>query len=90
MNPHCVCVMAGHCERHGIRKGPAQFARCQGTAGGKDCGLSYWQAWELGELGATAPSEPMLQPEGFCGAASENIANPVMKNTTTIKRKCCG
>lgn len=74
MNSHCVCVMAGYCERHGIRKGPAQFARCQGTAGGKDCGLSYWQAWEAGQLGATAPEDPVFQPVGFCGATPTDVS----------------
>lgn len=74
MNSHCVCVMAGYCERHGIRKGPAQFARCQGTAGGKDCGLSYWQAWEAGQLGATAPEDPVFQPVGFCGTTPEDVS----------------
>ena len=74
MNSHCLCLMAGYCERHQVRKGPAQFARCQGTAGGKDCGLSYWQAWESGQLGATAPGDPVFQPVGFCGATPRDVS----------------
>lgn len=74
MNRNCVCVIAGYCERHQVRKGPAQFARCRGTAGGKDCGLSYWQAWEAGKLGATAPSDPVFQPVGFCGATPRDVS----------------
>jgi len=87
MNPNCNCPMAGYCERHQIRKGPAQHARCQGTAGGKDCGLSYWQAWESGQLGATAPSDPVFQPVGFCGAAPANVSTIGTALKTIIQRE---
>ncbi len=66
MNQHCECPIAGYCKRHQMQKGAEQHKRCQGTAGTRDCGLSYWNAWEQGKLGATAPEKPVLSPEHFC------------------------
>ena len=66
MNPHCECPMSGYCTRHKMHKGPEQHKRCQGLSGTKDCGLKYWQAWEQGKCGATAPDSPVLEPETFC------------------------
>lgn len=54
-------------------KGTEQHARCQGTASTPDCGLKYWNAWEQGRAGATAPKKPMLNPPGFCGKKPEHI-----------------
>lgn len=73
MNPHCECPVAGFCERHQKLKGPEQHKRCQGTAETHDCGLRYWNAWEQGRAGATAPPEPKLNPEGFCSHRPKQI-----------------
>lgn len=66
MNPHCQCQLAGFCSRHQIPKGSELLKRCQGVAAIADCGLSFWNKWERGELGATAPANPILNPDGFC------------------------
>jgi len=66
-NPFCECPVSGWCKRHQMTKGAERHKRCQGTASSRDCGLAYWNAWEQGRLGATAPVSPQLNPEGFCG-----------------------
>ena len=66
MNEHCTCPAAGFCDRHKKQKGPEQFARCKGISTQADCGLKYWNAWEQGKAGATAPENPTLNPPGFC------------------------
>ena len=66
MNEFCECALAGYCLRHQMKKGQARFNNCKGLGAGKDCGLSYWQNWEQGKLGATAPDNPQLNPKGFC------------------------
>lgn len=66
MNELCKCDLVGFCTRHKINKGQRSFDKCKGVEDSKDCGLSYWQAWEQGRLGATAPPEPVLYPSGFC------------------------
>lgn len=73
MNPFCECPSTGFCNRHKKMKGAEQFARCQGTALTSDCGLKYWNAWEQGRAGATAPENPMLNPPGFCGGKPQQI-----------------
>lgn len=79
-NPHCTCPVAGFCQRHQIEKGQREHALCQGVADTADCGRKYWLAWERGKLGATAPEEPVLKPEGFC--EGERVA--------VSKAGCCG
>lgn len=66
MNELCTCPIASFCTRHQMTKGEIRFNKCKGTEESKDCGLAYWQAWERGELGATAPADPVLFPKGFC------------------------
>lgn len=66
MNEYCTCPAAGFCQRHQKHKGPEQFARCKGTSGTPDCGMKYWNAWEQGKAGATAPENPVLNPPNFC------------------------
>lgn len=65
MNLLCECPLAGYCNRHQKMKGPEQHSRCNGTANTPDKGLSYWNAWEQGKAGATAPKDPQLNPPGF-------------------------
>ena len=66
MNPLCKCPGPGLCERHKVRKTAREYQLCSGTANTSDNGLKYWQAWESGKLGATAPDDPVMEPEGFC------------------------
>jgi hypothetical protein len=65
MNPFCECPVSGYCKRHQIVKGSERHKRCQGTGATPDGGLAYWNAWESGRLGATAPAQPQLNPAGF-------------------------
>lgn len=65
-NSHCVCELAGYCERHKIEKSDYLHKMCMGIAPTVDCGRKYWIAWEQGMLGATAPENPIIEPERFC------------------------
>lgn len=82
MNEYCECPLAGYCNRHQMKKGQARFNLCKGVGGNKDCGLSYWQAWERGELGATAPDVPQMQPKGFC--SNLELPTPIPENMSSI------
>ena len=82
MNEMCECEMAGYCSRHNMTKGQARFNLCKGLGNPKDCGLSYWQAWEKGELGATAPSNPNFNPKGFCN--NEQLPVPPIEIKSSI------
>lgn len=66
MNPYCECPAAGFCKRHQIHKGEQRFNHCKGISRTAGCGVTYWNAWEQGKLGATAPPAPVLNPPGFC------------------------
>lgn len=55
MNKYCECEIAGYCERHQLNKSKRKHELCSGQASTPDCGRSYFDAWERGELGATAP-----------------------------------
>lgn len=66
MNPHCECPVPGFCNRHKILKSPREHSFCHGTADTEDCGSKYFFAWERGELGATAPDEPVLKQDWDC------------------------
>lgn len=65
MNKLCECPAAGWCARHQKKKGPEQFKRCQGSTGDTARDLKYWNAWERGQAGATAPADPQIDPDGF-------------------------
>lgn len=52
-----------------MQKSQREHELCRGTARSTDCGRKYWVAWELGELGAAAPPEPVLSPPDFCDEA---------------------
>jgi len=52
-------------------KGEQRFAHCRGVSKSADCGLAFWNKWEQGQLGATAPANPQLNPAGFCDSLSE-------------------
>ena len=69
MNPFCTCPAAGWCDRHKKNKGPQQFSYCKGAVSANDCdkAKAYWEKWETGGCGATAPADPILNPPGFCG-----------------------
>ncbi len=80
MNNHCICEHAGFCKRHRINKTIREFELCKGVADTKDGGMKYWNAWEQGRLGATAPAEPVLNPDGF---------TKVRKTVQTRKPQLC-
>lgn len=55
-------------------KGAELFARCKGTSSRPDCGLAYWNAWELGKASAKITQEtPILNPPGFCSGTPVEI-----------------
>lgn len=62
MNHHCQCKEPGYCQRHKMQKTGRLYEFCQGVADTADRGFKYWRAWETGQLGATAPDKPMLEP----------------------------
>lgn len=67
MNHLCEnCEPGTTCKRHNIVKSIRMVELCSGRAATPDCGLKYWQAWEGGEMEATAPLFPHLTPRGFC------------------------
>ena len=85
MNEFCECPIAGYCTRHNIVKGEARFKSCKGTGHSKDCGLAYWQAWERGELGATAPDDPQMNPTGFCSQETFTLGKTSTKSSIGTK-----
>ena len=68
-NKLCECAAAGFCNRHQMEKNQTLYNACKGELGTGDCGRKYWDAWENGRAGATAPSDPQISPEGFCDQA---------------------
>lgn len=86
-NPHCECPVSGWCKRHQMMKGAERHKRCQGTGGTRDCGLSYWNAWEQGRLGATPPANPVFNPEGFCGKPATIVSQIGTRLSEIIKRE---
>lgn len=87
-NPHCECDGPGFCKRHQIDKGEREFELCSGEADSIDCGKKYWLAWEQGKLGATAPANPVLNPQGFCSGRPIGLGSKVssgIKSLTGIK-----
>jgi len=62
MNPHCECPVFGFCERHNREKNIREHELCKIIADTSDGGMKYWNAWEEGKLGATAPDKPVLNP----------------------------
>src|SRR5690606_37532795 len=91
MNLHCECPAAGFCGRHQMKKSRSEHQKCQGTANTRDCGLKYWQAWERGEAGATAPADPILHPQGFCeGHQQQGISRIGTTLAEIIKRDAGG
>jgi len=79
-------------------KGPREFDLCQGNVNSPDCGRKYWVAWESGQLGATAPEVPVLQPEGFCNkaeqfaprGAGDRLADLIKRSTLGMVTPCGG
>ncbi len=61
-NPFCECPLAWHCKRHLVQKGERSHQYCQGVG---DNAWKYWEAWEQGRIGATAPAVPMLDRDQF-------------------------
>ena len=95
MNPFCVCDGPGQCSRHGIYKGDQRFAHCRGTSGSAGCGVAYWNAWEQGKLGATAPADPQLNPPGFCDKSAPlkissigTVLSRIIRSETGIEIPC--
>lgn len=67
INKNCQCAEGGGwCERHKMKKTKREVELCKGIAKSPDSGKKYWIAWEQGKIGATAPENPILKPEGFC------------------------
>jgi len=77
-NPHCKCEGPGFCPRHQIEKDLRQYRNCKGAVQTADCGRKYWVAWESGQLGATPPENPILNPQWECngGIASSSFQKP--------------
>ena len=76
-----------------MHKGPEQHKRCQGTSGTRDCGMAYWNAWEQGKAGATAPASPVLSPEQFCSkiVARSQVGtklSEIIKRETGVEIPC--
>lgn len=93
MNKECECLMAGYCNRHKMVKGQKRFDKCKGADNSPDCGLSFWNAWESGELGATKPENPKFNPDGFCSTyiQKSNIGDKlseVIKEKTGVDIPC--
>jgi len=89
MNPLCECALAGWCERHKLHKSQRMVEHCKGQSDASDCGLKYWRAWEQGQIGATAPPHPVLNPEGFC-QGKRTAPPPKVKKAASAKRGCVG
>lgn len=66
MNPLCECPHAGYCQRHKLQKNQRKWEYCRGLASSADCGKTFWQAWELGRLGATQPADPQPAAQFDC------------------------
>ena len=72
MNELCKCDGA-FCSRHQIAKTARERELCSGQAATADRGMKYWDAWEQGRLGATAPEMPAISPPGFRGGLPEPV-----------------
>lgn len=94
MNEHCTCPEPGFCERHQMHKTNREWELCKGVArNSPSCGLAYWLAWEQGKIGATAPPEPVLNPEGFCSHSrglGDVVANTIHTVTGGLVQPCGG
>jgi hypothetical protein len=94
MNHHCTCPEPGFCERHKMMKTQREWELCRGTASNSPtCGKTYWLAWERGQIGATAPPDPVLDPEGFCDRAKglgDTVAKAIKVATAGIVQPCGG
>jgi len=76
------------------------YSLCRGTANTKDCGYKYWQAWELGQLGATAVAEPKLVGDWDCDPTASVASGPQVDwmscehrgqpLRTEVCTSCCG
>lgn len=87
MNPHCQCKEPGYCQRHKMQKVGRLYEFCQGTANTADCGFKYWRAWEMGQMGATAPDEPKLEPWECSNTVMPRRIKPVSKSRNVMERK---
>ncbi len=83
MNTHCQCTEPGYCQRHKMQKIGRMYELCKGVADTPDCGFKYWQAWETGQLGATAPDEPILEP----WECPNSSGKPIPKPRAVLERK---
>lgn len=76
MNPLCEgCPVDSLCKRHKMYKSPTQINYCKGIANIWDGGLRYWNEWESGGSGATAPEDPQLNPGGFEPSSTKLISS---------------
>ncbi len=90
MNTHCQCTEPGYCQRHKMRKIGRMFQLCKGTANTPDCGFKYWRAWEMGQLGATAPNDPILEPWGCSSATAPPVASSKPRDTRKRRSRPLG
>ncbi len=94
MNHHCTCETPGFCERHKMEKTQREWELCKGIAtNSPTCGKTYWLAWEKGQIGATAPPNPVLDPEGFCDRGrglGDTVAKAIKTATAGIVQPCGG
>jgi hypothetical protein len=57
--------------------------------------VAYWNAWEQGKLGATAPADPQLNPPGFCDKSAPlrvssigTVLSRIIRSETGIEIPC--
>ncbi len=86
MNEFCVCPEAGFCTRHQMKKDVTKHKLCQGVANTPDGGKKYWNAWEQGKSGATAPEDPKIDPPGFPDGEwlPDQIVKTVSRRTKSV------
>lgn len=92
MNPLCQCPAAGFCPRHKMMKTEGDHRLCKGVAHGTDCGRKFWIAWERGQLGATAPPDPITDPPQFCQhrGLGDTVAQAISFVTGGLVQPCGG
>lgn len=77
-----------------MQKSRREWELCKGIAANSPtCGKTYWLAWEKGQIGATAPPDPVLEPEGFCDRGKglgDTVAKAIKTATLGTVTPCGG
>lgn len=82
-NPLCECPAAGFCKRHQMKKTPNEHRICSGARGASIC-VKFFEAWERGEAGATAPKTP-IEP----GQVIRGLGDLVSRGLSAVGVKPC-